>query len=77
MELTDIRREYAQGGLRRKDLAADPIDQFNLWLEQAIEAKLMDPTAMTVATVDENGQPFQRIVLLKNVDKDGFVFTPT
>ncbi|MEZ8546206.1 pyridoxamine 5'-phosphate oxidase [Vibrio cyclitrophicus] len=74
MELTDIRREYAQGGLRRKDLAADPIDQFNQWLEQAIEAKLTDPTAMTVATVDENGQPFQRIVLLKNVDKDGFVF---
>ncbi|MGI9874180.1 pyridoxamine 5'-phosphate oxidase [Vibrio chagasii] len=74
MELTDIRREYAQGGLRHKDLAADPIDQFNLWLEQAIEAKLTDPTAMTVATVDENGQPFQRIVLLKNVDKDGFVF---
>ncbi len=74
MELTDIRREYAQGGLRRKDLAADPIDQFNLWLEQAIDAKLTDPTAMTVATVDENGQPFQRIVLLKNVDKDGFVF---
>ena len=74
MELTDIRREYAQGGLRRKDLAADPIDQFNLWLEHAIEAKLTDPTAMTVATVDENGQPFQRIVLLKNVDKDGFVF---
>ncbi|MDL5027001.1 pyridoxamine 5'-phosphate oxidase [Vibrio gigantis] len=74
MELTDIRREYAKGGLRRKDLAADPIEQFNLWLEQAIEAKLTDPTAMTVATVDENGQPFQRIVLLKNVDKDGFVF---
>ena len=45
MELKDIRREYAQGGLRRKDLAADPIDQFNLWLEQAIEAKLTDPTA--------------------------------
>ena len=74
MELTDIRREDAKGGLRRKDLAADPIEQFNLWLEQAIEAKMTDPTAMTVATVDENGQPFQRIVLLKNVDKDGFVF---
>ncbi|WGS62865.1 pyridoxamine 5'-phosphate oxidase [Vibrio lentus] len=74
MELTDIRREYAKGGLRRKDLATDPIEQFNLWLEQAIEAKMTDPTAMTVATVDENGQPFQRIVLLKNVDKDGFVF---
>ncbi|MFB9153200.1 pyridoxamine 5'-phosphate oxidase [Vibrio gallaecicus] len=74
MELTDIRREYAKGGLRRKDLHADPIDQFNLWLEQAIEAKLTDPTAMTVATVDKNGQPFQRIVLLKNVEKDGFIF---
>ncbi|MFA0567542.1 MAG: pyridoxamine 5'-phosphate oxidase [Vibrio gallaecicus] len=74
MELTDIRREYAKGGLRRKDLHADPIDQFNLWLEQAIEAKLTDPTAMTVATVDKNGQPFQRIVLLKNVEEDGFIF---
>lgn len=74
MELADIRREYTKGGLRRKDLKADPIDQFNLWLEQAVEAGLTDPTAMTVATVDENGMPFQRIVLLKNVDKNGFVF---
>ena len=70
MELADIRREYTKGGLRRKDLAADPIDQFNLWLQQAVEAGLTDPTAMTVATVDENGMPFQRIVLLKNVDKN-------
>lgn len=74
MELTDIRREYAQGGLRRKDLKADPIEQFNFWLEQAIKAKLTDPTAMTVATVDKDGQPFQRIVLLKSVDKEGFIF---
>ncbi|MFA0087146.1 pyridoxamine 5'-phosphate oxidase [Vibrio sp. 10N.261.51.F12] len=74
MELEDIRREYSKGGLRRQDLLADPIDQFNAWLTQAVEAKLTDPTAMTVATVDESGQPFQRIVLLKNVDKSGFVF---
>lgn len=74
MELTDIRREYAKGGLRRKDLCADPIDQFNLWLQQAIDSGLSDPTAMTVATVDATGQPFQRIVLLKNVEKEGFVF---
>ncbi|CAH8192780.1 MULTISPECIES: pyridoxamine 5'-phosphate oxidase [Vibrio] len=74
MELSDIRREYIQGGLRRKDLLANPIDQFNLWLQQAIDAGLTDPTAMTVATVDEHGQPFQRIVLLKNVEKEGFVF---
>lgn len=74
MELEDIRREYVKGGLRRKDLNSDPVKQFNLWLEQAVEAKLTDPTAMTVATVDENGQPFQRIVLLKHVDEQGFVF---
>tara|TARA_Y100001956_G_scaffold59906_1_gene59469 strand:- start:1872 stop:2507 length:636 start_codon:yes stop_codon:yes gene_type:complete len=74
MELEDIRREYTKGGLRRKDLLADPIQQFDLWLKQAIEAKLTDPTAMTVATVDASGQPFQRIVLLKHVDEQGFVF---
>ncbi len=74
MELTDIRREYAKGGLRRKDLCTNPIDQFNLWLQQAIDSGLSDPTAMTVATVDSTGQPFQRIVLLKNVEKEGFVF---
>ncbi|NOH71925.1 pyridoxamine 5'-phosphate oxidase [Vibrio pectenicida] len=74
MELEDIRREYSKGGLRRKDLKENPIDQFNLWLQQAIDAGLTDPTAMTVATVDENGQPFQRIVLLKHIDEGGFVF---
>ncbi|MDE1513911.1 MULTISPECIES: pyridoxamine 5'-phosphate oxidase [Vibrio] len=74
MDLSDIRREYIHGGLRRKDLQTNPIDQFNHWLQQAIAANLSDPTAMTVATVDENGQPFQRIVLLKNVDDAGFVF---
>ncbi|WP_117232955.1 pyridoxamine 5'-phosphate oxidase [Vibrio maerlii] len=74
MKLTDIRREYSQGGLRRKDLKQNPIEQFNLWLEQAVDAGLTDPTAMTVATVDATGQPFQRIVLLKSVDDAGFVF---
>ncbi|CAM3074868.1 MULTISPECIES: pyridoxamine 5'-phosphate oxidase [Vibrio] len=74
MELEDIRREYSKGGLRRKDLKANPVEQFDLWLQQAIDAKLTDPTAMTVATVDEHGQPFQRIVLLKHVDAQGFVF---
>ncbi|WCE31995.1 pyridoxamine 5'-phosphate oxidase [Vibrio sp. SCSIO 43137] len=74
MDLSDIRREYLKGGLRRKDLQENPVDQFNLWLQQAVDAGLTDPTAMTVATVDEHGQPFQRIVLLKDVDDSGFVF---
>ncbi|MGF1742025.1 pyridoxamine 5'-phosphate oxidase [Vibrio profundum] len=74
MELNDIRREYIKGGLRKKDLRDDPIDQFRFWLQQAIDANLIDPTAMTVATVDPEGQPYQRIVLLKDINEQGFVF---
>ncbi|WP_105188192.1 pyridoxamine 5'-phosphate oxidase [Pseudoalteromonas sp. T1lg48] len=74
MKLDDIRREYLQGGLDESMLEADPIAQFEKWLEQAIEAQIPDPTAMVVATVDEQGQPSQRIVLLKSLDENGFVF---
>jgi len=72
--LEDLRREYTKGGLHRKDLADSPFDQFNRWLQQAIDAGLSDPTAMSVATVDSEGQPSQRIVLLKHLDVRGFVF---
>lgn len=73
-DLSDIRREYAKGGLRRADLPQNPMDLFALWMTQARDAELSDPTAMCVATVDEQGQPFQRIVLLKRFDDTGFVF---
>ncbi|ABE55557.1 Pyridoxamine 5'-phosphate oxidase [Shewanella denitrificans OS217] len=73
-DLSDIRREYTKGGLRRKDLPDNPMALFETWMTQAKEANLSDPTAMCVATVDENGQPFQRIVLLKRFDDTGFVF---
>ncbi len=74
MKLDDIRREYLQGGLDESMLDASPIAQFEKWLEQAIAAQIPDPTAMVVATVDEHGQPSQRIVLLKSLDEKGFVF---
>lgn len=74
MELADFRRDYTQGGLRRKDLPDDPLSLFELWMGQAVTAGITDPTAMVVATVDERGQPFQRIVLLKHLDAHGFVF---
>ncbi|MFY8274232.1 pyridoxamine 5'-phosphate oxidase [Pseudoalteromonas sp. SSDWG2] len=74
MKLDDIRREYLQGGLDESMLEASPIPQFEKWLEQAIAAQIPDPTAMVVATVDEHGQPSQRIVLLKSLDEKGFVF---
>ena len=72
--LQDIRREYRQGELSRADLNDDPLKQFDIWLKDAIDAKLPDPTAMTIATVAADGQPSQRIVLLKDVSDGGFVF---
>jgi len=74
MDLESLRREYLQGGLSREELAADPFEQFSLWMQQAIELKIGDPTAMTIATVSADGQPSQRIVLLKHFDVSGFVF---
>ena len=74
MQLEELRRDYLMGGLDVSDLNPDPIAQFELWLKQAIDLQLKDPTAMTVATVGADGQPSQRIVLLKQMDANGFVF---
>ena len=74
MELENLRRDYLLGGLNRENLLADPIKQFELWLQQAIDLEIHDPTAMVIATVAEDGQPSQRIVLLKHLDDKGFVF---
>ena len=74
MEIDQWRREYLRGGLSRSDLKETPVEQFRQWLSEAAEAGLSDPSSMSLATVDANGQPSQRIVLLKGVDEKGFVF---
>ncbi|MEX0624223.1 MAG: pyridoxamine 5'-phosphate oxidase [Saccharospirillum sp.] len=75
MKLEDIRRDYLQGGLNREDLDANPLAQFEHWMSQTVDAGLnSDPTAMVLATVDASGQPSQRVVLLKGLTKEGFVF---
>ena len=74
MSLEDNRREYDYGKLSRESLADDPFVQFTLWMDQAIQAKIQDPTAMSIATVDAEGKPWQRMVLLKGFDAKGFVF---
>ena len=74
MHYDEFRREYTAGGLTREMLDADPVRQFEHWLEQAVKAGLEDPTAMVLATVDEQGSPWQRIVLLKGLSDGGFVF---
>ena len=74
MDLQSLRREYLRGGLNREDLESDPFKQFEKWMQQAIDLQFSDPTAMTVATVSADGQPSQRIVLLKQFNERGFVF---
>ena len=74
MRYEKFRREYTAGGLTLEMLDACPLRQFEIWLEQAVIAPLEDPTAMVLATSDENGVPWQRIVLLKGLTADGFVF---
>ena len=74
MHYDSFRREYIAGGLSREMLDASPIRQFETWLEQAVKAGFKDPTAMVLATVGEEGLPWQRIVLLKGMSHGGFVF---
>lgn len=74
MNVSDIRREYAHGGLSAGDLAADPVVQLRAWLDQAIAADPRDATAMTLATADREARPSARIVLLKGLDARGLVF---
>ncbi|MEX1116690.1 MAG: pyridoxamine 5'-phosphate oxidase [Akkermansiaceae bacterium] len=74
MDLADFRKEYSDRGLSRDELNANPVAQFSEWFSQASDLKLHEPNAMTLATVDETGMPYQRTVLLKYFDADGFVF---
>ena len=74
MDISDFRRDYTQRGLDLPDLAPDPYDQFTLWFQQACEAELLEPNALVLSTVSPEGHPYQRTVLLKYFDRDGFVF---
>lgn len=73
-ELAALRQDYSQRGLRRSELDRDPIVQFNRWLAEASQHQLLEPNAMTLATVDAGGQPWTRTVLLKICDERGFIF---
>ena len=68
------RRDYETRGLERGDVSANPVAQFLKWFSEASMAGLDEPNAMTLATVDEHGQPDARIVLLRGVDERGFVW---
>jgi len=74
MNLADLRSDYGRGTLETDDLDADPIAQFNVWMKAACESGMIEPTAMSLATVGADGCPLLRTVLLKGIDARGFVF---
>ena len=74
MNLHDIRQDYSSQSLNEEDCTAQPLEQFQRWLSEAIQAKVNEPTAMNLATVGDNGRPQARIVLLKEVAAEGLVF---
>lgn len=74
MDLHEIRQEYSKQSLSAGDCAEEPLAQFKQWFQEAVAAGVSEPTAMNVATVDEHGRPNARMVLLKEVNAEGFVF---
>jgi pyridoxamine 5'-phosphate oxidase len=73
MDLSQLRQEYRQAGLRRRDLHSDPVEQFRHWFQQAQAAELLEPNAMVLGTTNDQ-RPSSRTVLLKAFDGRGFVF---
>ena len=73
-DIANLREEYGLRGLLESELDPDPLRQFQKWLEEALAQNLLEPNAMTLATVDVTGQPWSRTVLLKGCDARGFSF---
>ncbi|HAS85609.1 MAG TPA: pyridoxamine 5'-phosphate oxidase [Candidatus Competibacter sp.] len=72
--LAEMRHDYALSALNKADADPDPIKQFQRWLQEAVDARLPEPNAMTLATADRAGRPYARVLLLKECDAGGFVF---
>ena len=74
MDLAGLREEYGRAGLAEADLAPDPVAMFERWMQDSVDAGLHEPNAMVVSTVGADGAPSSRMVLLKGLSEDGFVF---
>ncbi|MDG0995848.1 MAG: pyridoxamine 5'-phosphate oxidase [Gammaproteobacteria bacterium] len=72
--ISDLRKDYQKDSLTRAELLSDPMQQFQSWLDTAIKAKVLEPTAMNLATSSAEGVISSRMVLLKDLDARGFSF---
>ncbi len=73
-DLASLRKDYTLAGLNEQDLAPSPFQQFERWFQEARDAEVIEPNAMTLATATPDGAPSARTVLLKGFDEQGFVF---
>lgn len=74
IKATELRTQFMADGLSRKELNTNPFYQFQSWYQQTLATDIPEPTAMCLATVDDKGQPWQRMILLKLYDENGFIF---
>jgi len=72
--MRDIRKQYLFSTLDEQNILPNPFEQFEVWLQEAIESDQMEPTVMILSTVDEHAQPHSRVVLLKEFKLDSFIF---
>lgn len=73
-KISNLRKDYAQAALDITDVLPDPVHQFEKWFTEAIAAQLLEPNAMTLATIDPDGRPSARIVLIRKIDERGLSF---
>ncbi len=74
MNIQDIRKEYTQHSLDESDVVPNPVQQFKRWFDEALNAEILEANAFNLTTVDEQGRPHSRIVLLKGITENGFEF---
>lgn len=73
-EISAIRKDYLKSELNETDLRENPVEQFSVWFDQAVKTTGDDANAMVLSTLQPNGRPTSRVVLLKDIERDGFVF---
>lgn len=74
LDIHDLRRDFTLRTLDEKQLPDNPMEAFEQWFNEAVEAQVLEPSAMNLATVDALDRPSSRVVLLKELKEDGFVF---
>lgn len=74
MSIADLRKDYSRASLSETDVNPNPIQQFSKWFDEAIAAQVPEANAMTVSTATADGRPSSRILLIKDVDQQGFTF---